>query len=109
MKLQLLYFAFFLNPFGVFSQVDTCSIYVPNTVTMNCSTGEDYLLIPLSNCEYGKCRFQVFNRWGEVLHDSASLKPFFDGSVYTVGVYVYKLNGEFLNGEKFSITGNFPF
>ncbi len=74
---------------------------------MNCSTGEDFLLIPQTNCEYRHCRLQVFNRWGTSLHDSQSVKPIFDGEQYDQGTYYYIFEGAFKSGEEFSMTGYF--
>jgi hypothetical protein len=105
-KIHFLMLLFF--PFGAFSQTDSCTIYIPNNVSMHCDqAGMDFLLEVQHNCPFSEAHFMVFDRWGEVLHDSTDLHPEFDASKLPQATYVYRLDVVYSNGNKQRVQGDF--
>jgi gliding motility-associated-like protein len=55
--------------------------------------------------------YKIFNRWGEKLFETSTIGEFWDGTFHGAlqnpGVYVYWVEGEFLNGEKKQFKGSF--
>lgn len=100
-------FLFLLFFFGLdsFAQSDSCMVYIPNIISMDCETGEDYRLKVYVSCPMDSCRLRIFDKWGELLHDSADKQPGWDGSKQADGIYFYKFEGVFTNKEKFEYKG----
>lgn len=92
--IQKLFFTGLLFCSGItFAQEDTCFMYIPNNVSMHCDqAGMDFKLVVQHNCPFSEVHFLVFNRWGEVLHDSHDLEPEFDASKLPSATYVYRLD-----------------
>lgn len=111
----LLFFGMLLSSGIIFGQEDTCFIYIPDNVSMHCDqAGMDFLLFVQHNCPFGEAHFLVFDRWGEILHDSHELEPEFDASELKVGTYSYILDVKYRDlpvgmqeGRKQRVEGNF--
>ncbi len=59
-------------------------------------------------------RLQIFNRWGVLIYESNDLKKGWDGyfedkNLAEQGVYVWKVNGRFADGEYFDKVGDVTF
>ncbi len=75
---------------------------------MHCDqAGMDFKLVVQNNCPFSEAHFMVFDRWGEVLHDSHELEPMFDASKLKEGTYVYRLDVVYGNGNKQRVQGDF--
>ena len=87
------------------AQSDSCQVYIPNVVSMDCENGEDYLLKVYVSCPMDSCRLRIFDRWGKLLHDSTDKQPGWDGSKQADGTYFYKFEGVYANKEEFEYEG----
>jgi PKD repeat protein len=59
-------------------------------------------------------RLQIFNRWGALIYESYELQRGWDGyfgngSIAPQGVYVWKVNGRYADGEYFDMVGDVTF
>ena len=59
-------------------------------------------------------RLQIFNRWGALIYESYELQKGWDGyfgngSLAPQGVYVWKVNGRYADGEYFDMVGDVTF
>lgn len=88
---------------------DGSAVRVPNVFTPNGDGKNDILKaygIGISDITY----FRIYNRWGELVHESYDLNQGWDGSfngkISNPGVYVYYLDVICVNGEKAIIKGN---
>ena len=75
--------------------------------------GMDYVFRPFFEnvIEY---RLQIFNRWGALIYESYELQKGWDGyfgngSLAPQGVYVWKVNGRYADGEYFDMAGDVTF
>lgn len=75
--------------------------------------GMDYVFRPFFEnvIEY---RLQIFNRWGALIYESYELKKGWDGyfgngNLAPQGVYVWKVNGRYADGEYFDLVGDVTF
>ena len=101
MKL-VLFFSLILSTSSVFSrEKDSCDLYIPNVVTMNCSqAGSDYLFRAVSTCKPFSFEIVIFNRWGELLFETKDMEEYWDASKEKDGVYIYKLSLIWKEGEE---------
>ena len=89
---------------------DECEfpIYIPTAFTPDGNGLNDVFRVPLSN-KNKFIRLQVYNRWGEKVFETKDISKGWDGSLkgklQPVGVYVYFLNMESLNGNKITKHG----
>lgn len=71
-----------------------CTLYVPNAFTPN-QDGLNDLFKPLYHCEIGEYSFRIFNRWGELLYESADpaegWNGLYKGHVVKQDIYNYQL------------------
>lgn len=75
--------------------------------------GMDYVFRPFFEnvIEY---RLQIFNRWGALIYESHDLDKGWDGyfgngNLAPQGVYVWKVNGRYADGEYFNMAGDVTF
>jgi PKD repeat protein len=59
-------------------------------------------------------RLQIFNRWGNLIYESHDLKKGWDGyfgngNLAPQGVYVWKVNGRYADGDYFDMVGDVTF
>lgn len=97
---------------SVVLRVVECSpsmVFVPNTFTPNGDGLNDLLYvrgIGLRKLEY----FRIYDRWGKLVYDSASINEGWDGTVNgkpaDVAVYVYTAKGECSSGNSVEVKGN---
>lgn len=83
-------------------------IYIPNAFIPNNDGVNDFFRVYGKNLKY--VQMQIFDRWGELLFESYSQDNGWDGTyketMMQPGVYVYKVNVEYLNGIKMDKTGS---
>lgn len=104
-RLLVFIFLFVFNASTFAQDCDSCDIFVPNTLTPDCEEfGCEFLKI-VSNCEISEFELSIFNRWGELVFESADQQKEFDSTTFKEGVYVWKLTGSFCNTLHFSKTG----
>jgi gliding motility-associated-like protein len=89
-----------------------CFINIPNAFTPN-GDGENDYFIPLELLSRGIATYQmhIFNRWGQLVYDSRNNASrgwdgSYNGLAQPMGVYVYTLSLEFINGVKEYYQGN---
>ena len=83
-------------------------IYIPNAFTPNGDGENDKFYV------YGKdlkiVHMQIFDRWGEMLFETSRQDYGWDGSykgiIQNPGVYIYKVDAEYLNGKKIAQSGS---
>ena len=77
------------------------TLFIPNSFTPNNDDNNDVFKIP-PGC-LGDFNVSLYNRWGELIHEWKGSKGFWDGKINgknaPEGVYVYILEGNFLNGN----------
>ena len=70
---------------------------VPNTFTPNSDSKNDLFII-VNNNECFEYTFKVFNRWGQLVHESENNQPAwdgkFDGKLVAPGTYFYTIESE---------------
>jgi hypothetical protein len=82
---------------------------------MHCdNAGMDFKLVVKHNCPFSEVNFLVFNRWGQLLHQSTDLEPEFDASKLVQDTYFYRLDVTYKDpsvgrqdGTKQRVEGNF--
>lgn len=84
-------------------------IHIPNVFTPNNDGANDVFFITATNAE--SVNVQIFNRWGEFMHEINSQLDYWDGRVANGneandGVYFFKYEIIGLNGEVFKGHGN---
>ena len=94
---------------SVYIEVDpTTNIYVPNIFSPNDDNNNDVYLI--SGKGIDQFNLAIFNRWGQLLFESTDIEQGWDGTKEGTplgqGVFVYKLNVIFYDGETIEQTGN---
>ncbi|NOQ73528.1 MAG: hypothetical protein GQ574_16095 [Crocinitomix sp.] len=72
--MRLIFILLSFTLFGAYSQdslaTDSCTFYMPNTITADCCTyGCEYLEFYL-DCELEEFEIIVLNKWGEFLYES---------------------------------------
>lgn len=99
-------FLFVLMALGVNAQKcpDSCSYYIPNTLTPDCDEADCQYLEIRSECTFKELDFTIFNRWGEIIFHTTDPKKRFDSTEHQEGTYFWTISGEFCN-EK-NINGN---
>lgn len=89
---------------------DKCDfpIYIPSAFTPNNDGKNDVFRVPPSN-QNKFIRLQVYNRWGQKIFETTDVSRGWDGTskikLQPVGVYVYFLSMETLNGVKITKKG----
>jgi len=110
MRFKLKLIAFFIFPLTLTSisqdTTNPCKIDIPDVVCMDCKSGNDYLLIPFSNCQLNKFRLTIFNRWGQELFKTKSMTNFWDASEVKSGTFYWVIEGEFYDGQKIDLSGH---
>lgn len=87
---------------------DSCQWIVPNMLSMNCRTGEEFLFAPKCTCDLLNFKLTIYNRWGEILFESEKELVWQD-KTQPNGVYVWRITGEYLNAEPFSLNGDLSY
>ncbi|MGZ8559228.1 MAG: gliding motility-associated C-terminal domain-containing protein [Chitinophagaceae bacterium] len=89
---------------------DKCnfSIYMPSAFTPNDDGLNDVFRIPPSN-KNKLIRLQVYNRWGQKIFETKGISKgwngMLEGQLQPVGIYIYFLTMESLNGNKITKQG----
>jgi gliding motility-associated-like protein len=89
---------------------DKCnfSIYMPSAFTPNNDGLNDFFRVPPSN-QNKFIRLQVYNRWGQQVFETKDISKGWNGmserQLQPVGVYIYFLTMESLNGNKITKQG----
>lgn len=87
-----------------FKNCMACRAYVPNAFTPNGDGKNDELKVSI-NCPVRQFHFQVYNRWGQKVFETAAVGRSWDGTFHgkklPSGVYVYELQFTTINSEKF--------
>jgi hypothetical protein len=104
---QLLFLLLILNFTSSFAQEcpDSCSYFIPNSLTPDCDQAGCEILEIVSDCSFKKFEFKLFNRWGQVIFESSSPKKKFDCTGQNSGTYFWTFSGQFCNGNTFNDTG----
>ena len=87
---------------------DGIPIYIPNAFTPN-NDGENDKFYVYGN-DLKVVHMMVYDRWGEMLFESSRQDNGWDGTYKGVamnpGVYIYKVEAEYLNGKRTSQSGS---
>ena len=85
---------------SLFSQeVDSCVIYIPKVLTIDCCEYGCEKLRVYTDCEIENYHFIVYNRWGEIMFETDdqdaewNLLTGENGGVLSDGVYVWQIEG----------------
>jgi gliding motility-associated-like protein len=94
---------------SIYIEVDgTTNIYVPNIFSPNEDGNNDIYLVRGKGIEL--FNLAIYNRWGQLIFESNDIEKGWDGtkngSMLNQGVFVYKLNVTFRDGDEFNQTGN---
>ncbi|MEL6867419.1 MAG: gliding motility-associated C-terminal domain-containing protein, partial [Bacteroidota bacterium] len=90
-------------------------VYIPNVFTPNADGDNDVFTIQAGDDVARVERFQVFSRWGELMHSMERFDPnddafgwdgFFNGKLMESGVYVYFAELSFVDGEVIMYKGD---
>lgn len=77
-----------------FANCSVCNVYIPSAITPNGDGLNDDLSI-FSDCALQKLNLQVFDRWGNLLHEGNDILATWDGRVKgesaRTGVFIYKV------------------
>lgn len=83
-------------------------IYIPNAFTPNADGVNDVFYVYGNDLKIAK--MQIFDRWGEMLFESYRQDIGWDGTykdkILEPGVYIYKFEGEYLNGKRTALSGS---
>jgi|GEM_PF-875828 len=84
-------------------------VFIPNAFTPN-GDGNNDVLTPIDFGAVRTATFQIFNRWGALVYETTDINKGWDGTKggkeQMPAVFVYYIQGEFLNGEAFDKTGS---
>lgn len=100
MKTLLLFLVLLISDFVFSQEKDSCELYIPNAISMNCDTGEDWQFKCVSNCTPYSFEIEIYSRWGEEKFASSDFDDIWDASKEPQGVYVYKLKIVWREGEE---------
>ena len=94
---------------SIYIEVDvTTNIYVPNIFSPNEDGNNDIYLVRGKGIDL--FHLSIYNRWGQLVFESNDIEQGWDGTkdggVLNQGVFVYKLNVTFRDGDEFKQTGN---
>lgn len=98
--------ALFLTSNFVSAQSDSC-IFAQNTFCGDCDHGT--LFRPYFGCPITECRFTLYDRWGNILHESTALEPEFETYGLKDGTYFYTLKGKYADGNAFNLERRFNY
>ena len=97
--------------FSVSNEVDivpAISFYIPNTFTPNGDGMNDTFGIAGEGVQ--EFKMQIFNRWGQMIYESANANDRWDGTFQGVkvpmGTYIYKVSAKGLKGQRQNKEGN---
>lgn len=97
--------------FSVSNEVDivpAISFYIPNTFTPNGDGMNDTFGIAGEGVH--EFKMQIFNRWGQLIYESANANERWDGTFQGVkvpmGTYIYKVSAKGATGQKQNKEGN---
>lgn len=106
------YWAMATNPCGSASDTTTveyrsceCYLYIPNSFTPNDDDrNERFLVQPNTECQLEQYTFSLFNRWGQLVFETANVEFLWDGTAngrsLPVDVYVYRVAYKFDKGPQ---------
>lgn len=89
-------------------QIDCGEVFVPSAFTPNNDNNNDLV------CAFGNCLesfvFNIYNRWGEKVFETSDTSICWDGTWkgkdLNSAVFVYRLEGYLISGEKVDLKGN---
>jgi len=88
--------------------VPAISFYIPNTFTPNGDGMNDTFGIAGEGVQ--EFKMQIFNRWGQMIYESANANDRWDGTFQGVkvpmGTYIYKVSAKGLTGQRQNKEGN---
>lgn len=103
----------------VFVEVDkNLNVYIPNIFTPNGDGQNDYFQPYTGTGVERIISFQVFDRWGELIHQARNIPPLegddplvawdgtFNGNRMNAGVFVYLVEVQMLDGERLLFRGS---
>lgn len=96
-----------LFSFGLFAQdcPDSCTVYVPKQMTINCETEGCTRLVVETDCVFKKYEFSILTRWGNEIFHSEDPDILFDCANEAGGTYYWILKAKLCNGEKLEKSG----
>ena len=84
-------------------------VYTPNAFTPNKNGRNDGFKPSTYNVKNNNFKFVIYNRWGEKVFETNDQTEEWDGTFNGVlcaqDVYVWTVNGEFINGDEFAFRG----
>ena len=90
-------------------------VFVPNAFSPNGDGINDRLIVNASDCATSIKRYQIYDRWGELVYDRSDIPANdseygwdgkFKNKAAASGVYVYRLQVEFANGKIQNLCGD---
>lgn len=90
-------------------ECDISDIFIPTAFSPN-GDGKNDVLYPRGTSCMNQISFLIYDRWGELVFESASpdlgWDGFFKGKLMNPAVFVYYLSGTFPNGQSINRGGN---
>lgn len=83
---------------------DIPNLYIPNAFTPNNDGNND--VFQVIGVEIDEFEIFIYNKWGEVLFNSENKNSGWNGENVMDGIYLYKLNVRFKNGQYKSVNGS---
>jgi len=90
-------------------------VYIPNVFTPNDDGINDLFTVYTNNDVLNVSQFAVYNRWGDIMFEQTDIQPniesegwdgTFKGQKLQLGVYVYRIEVEYRDGEKETFYGD---
>lgn len=84
---------------------DSCTIFIPNTLTPNCDGIDCEFLQVVSNCSFSQFSFTFYDRFAEIRFESNDPKMKLDSKDYPEATYFWTLKAMYCNGKKIDYEG----
>ena len=85
---------------------DSCFIYVPNNLIISGDCFDCHKLRIGTDCDFSEFKFQLLNRWGEIVFETTKPDFEYEPENLTNGLYVYIVTGTTKTGETKKWVGN---
>ena len=76
MKTLVLFLVLIISDFVFSQEKESCELYIPNAISMNCDTGEDWQFRCVSNCNPISFEIEIYSRRENRNSNPKTLKRF---------------------------------
>jgi hypothetical protein len=104
---SLPFLLFFLVPAKLFAQdcPDSCTYFMPNTLTVDGDCFGCEILEITANCTFSQFDFTLYDKWGNEHFHSTDPRMKFDSAGSPQGTYFWVFEAQYCNGKRFSHDG----